>query len=204
MRTLSAHNISYLTQVRQSLHQRPEISGEEKHTAARIVQELTQAGADQIWENLGGYGVAAAFSGTEPGPTILFRCELDALPIPEISTLSYCSEIEGKGHLCGHDGHMCIVLGVALGLANRPTKGRVILLFQPAEETGFGAQAVVNDPRWPEIRPDYAFAYHNVPGRPLAEIGVHGGPANWTVLLLPCSSSNATSLPSFFYLNPSS
>jgi amidohydrolase len=177
MRTLSAENIIYLTKVRQSLHQQPEISGEEMHTAAKIVWELTQAGADQIWENLGGYGVAAAFCGKEPGPTILFRCELDALPIAEKSTLSYCSEIEGKGHLCGHDGHMCIVLGVALGLVVRPRHGRVILLFQPAEETGFGAKAVINDPRWPEIRPDYAFAYHNVPGRPLAEIGLHTGPA---------------------------
>ncbi|SIT02285.1 amidohydrolase [Neptunomonas antarctica] len=177
MRTLSAENITYLTKVRQSLHQQPEISGEEMHTAAKIVRELTQAGADQVWENLGGYGVAAAFCGKEPGPTILFRCELDALPIAEKSTLSYCSEVEGKGHLCGHDGHMCIVLGVALGLVVRPRHGRVILLFQPAEETGFGAKAVINDPRWPEIRPDYAFAYHNVPGRPLAEIGLHTGPA---------------------------
>ena len=177
MRTLSAENITYLTEVRQALHQRPEISGEEKQTAARIIQELKQAGADQIWENLGGYGVAAAFRGAQPGPTVLFRCELDALPITEQSTLSYCSEIDGKAHLCGHDGHMCIVLGVALGLVERPTHGRVILLFQPAEETGFGAQAVINDPRWPEIRPDYAFAYHNVPGRPLAEIGVHVGTA---------------------------
>lgn len=177
MRTLTAENVTYLTTVRQSLHQWPEISGEEKHTAERIVQELKQAGADQIWENLGGYGVAAAFCGATPGPTILFRCELDALPITEKSTLSYCSEIEGKGHLCGHDGHMCIVLGVALGLVERPTHGRVILLFQPAEETGFGAKAVINDPRWPEIRPDYAYAYHNVPGRPLAEVGLHTGPA---------------------------
>lgn len=177
MRTLSTKSVAYLTSVRRSLHQRPEISGEEKHTAARIVQELSQAGADQIWQNLGGYGVAAAFCGENPGPTVLFRCELDALPIAEKTNLAYTSEIEGKGHLCGHDGHMCMVLGVALGLAQRPTHGRVILLFQPAEETGFGAKAVIDDIRWPEIRPDYAFAFHNVPGRPLGEIGLHTGPA---------------------------
>lgn len=177
MRTLSSVQVAYLTKVRQSLHQHPELSGEEKLTAAKVVQELTRAGADQIWENLGGHGVAAAFSGALPGPTILIRCELDALPITEKSTLPYCSAVKGKGHLCGHDGHMSIVLGVALGLAERPAYGRIILLFQPAEETGFGAQAVISDPRWQEIRPDYAFAYHNVPGRPLAEIGVNVGTA---------------------------
>ncbi|WP_458790811.1 amidohydrolase [Yoonia sp. MH D7] len=164
--------------LRHDLHRQPEISGEEAKTAARIVQELTRAGADQIWQNLGGYGVAAEFRGAKPGPTVLIRCELDGLPIAEESTLPYRSEVEGKGHLCGHDGHMCMVMGVALGLAKRPARGRVILLFQPAEETGFGAQAVIDDPRWPVIRPDYAFAYHNVPGRPLGEIGLREGPAN--------------------------
>jgi amidohydrolase len=164
--------------LRHNLHRQPEISGEEAQTATRIVHELTRAGADQIWQNLGGYGVAAEFRGAAPGPTVLVRCELDGLPIAEESTLPYRSEIDGKGHLCGHDGHMCIVMGVALGLAKRPVRGRVILLFQPAEETGFGAQAVIDDPRWPEIRPDYAFAFHNVPGRPLGEIGLRAGPAN--------------------------
>ena len=125
-----------------------------------------------------GHGVAAEFCGAISGPTVLIRCELDGLPITEESTLSYRSEVEGKGHLCGHDGHMCMVIGVALGLSKRPARGRVILLFQPAEETGFGAQAVVDDPRWSELRPDYAFAYHNVPGRPLGEIGLRVGPCN--------------------------
>ena len=175
---ISSEQTTYLTRLRHDLHRQPEISGEEAQTAARIVQELTHAGADQIWQNLGGYGVAAEFRSAKPGPTVLIRCELDGLPIKEESTLPYRSEIDGKGHLCGHDGHMCMVMGVALGLADRPARGRVILLFQPAEETGFGAQAVINDPRWPQIRPDYAFAYHNVPGRPLGEIGLRAGPAN--------------------------
>lgn len=178
MASISSEQTAYLTKLRHDLHRQPEISGEEAKTAARIVQEVTRAGADQIWQNLGGHGVAAEFRGAKPGPTVLIRCELDGLPIAEKSTLPYRSEIAGKGHLCGHDGHMCIVIGVALGLAKRPALGRVILLFQPAEETGFGAQAVIDDPRWLEIRPDYAFAYHNVPGRPLGEIGLRAGPAN--------------------------
>lgn len=175
---LTNTQLAYLQSLRQTLHQSPEISGEEVETAARITQELTRAGADRVWTGLGGHGVAAEFCGQQDGPTVLIRCELDALPIPEISQAPYRSQIEGKGHLCGHDGHMVMVLGVALALKTRPATGRVILLFQPAEETGAGAAAVINDPRWPELRPDFAFAYHNVPGRPLGEIGLCPGVSN--------------------------
>lgn len=178
MTVLTKTQIRDLTALRHALHRRPEISGEEAVTSTRIAQELEALGADRIWCGLGGHGVAAEFTGLEPGPTVLLRCELDGLPILEISDLAYASEVEGKGHLCGHDGHMVSLLGVATGLARRPAKGRVILLFQPAEETGAGAKAVIEDARWPEIRPDYAFAYHNVPGRPLGEIGLRPGPGN--------------------------
>lgn len=175
---LTTDQIAYLTDLRQHLHQQPEISGEEEQTGARIAQELARAGADRIWTGLGGHGVAAEFAGKRPGPTVMIRCELDALPIPEISQAPYRSQVEGKGHLCGHDGHMVMVLGLALALHARPAQGRVILLFQPAEETGAGAEAVIKDPRWPELRPDYAFAYHNVPGRPLGEVGLCRGVSN--------------------------
>lgn len=178
MRALSADQLAYLVTLRHDLHQTPELSGEEHQTADRIAAELTTIGADQIWRGLGGHGVAAAFTGRDDGPTVLLRCELDGLPIREISDLPYASRIPGKGHLCGHDGHMVSLLGVAMRLVERPQKGRAILLFQPAEETGAGAQAVIDDPRWPEIRPDFAFAYHNVPGRPLGEVGLRAGPGN--------------------------
>ncbi|WP_343211881.1 amidohydrolase (plasmid) [Aliisedimentitalea scapharcae] len=178
MPVLSSDQVSSLLALRHDLHRRPEVSGQEQETAARITAELTVLGADRLWQGLGGHGVAAEFTGAGAGPTVLLRCELDGLPIREISDLPYQSEIEGRGHLCGHDGHMVSLLGVAMGLARRPARGRVILLFQPAEETGAGAQAVIEDPRWPEIRPDYAFAYHNVPGRPLGEIGLRPGPGN--------------------------
>lgn len=170
--------IAELTALRHDLHRRPELSGEERETAERIAAELTARGADRLWRGLGGHGVAAEFRGAEPGPTLLFRCELDGLPIREVSDLPYTSRFPGRGHLCGHDGHMVTLLGVATRLAKRPPRGRVILLFQPAEETGAGAAAVIADPQWPEIRPDYAFAYHNVPGRPLGEIGLRPGPGN--------------------------
>ncbi|GAA6164621.1 amidohydrolase [Pelagimonas sp. KU-00592-HH] len=178
MVALSKDQMSALIALRHELHRHPEVSGEEAWTAERIAQELEALGADRIWRGLGGHGVAAEFAGREDGPTVLLRCELDGLPIREISDLPYVSEIEGKGHLCGHDGHMVSILGVAMHLAKRPAKGRVVLLFQPAEETGAGAKAVIEDPRWPEIRPDYAFAYHNVPGRPLGEVGLRTGAGN--------------------------
>lgn len=178
MYDLSPEQLNYLVARRHELHQAPEISGEEAQTARRIASELTMLGADRLWLNLGGHGVAAEFRGAEAGPTVLLRCELDGLPIREISALPYRSKIDGKGHLCGHDGHMVSLLGVAMLLATRPRKGRVILLFQPAEETGAGAKSVIEDPRWPELRPDFAFAYHNVPGRPLGEIGLRAGPGN--------------------------
>ncbi|MCV2890989.1 amidohydrolase [Ruegeria aquimaris] len=178
MTVLTQEQVATLTVLRRELHRKPEVSGEEAETARRIAQELTARGADWIWQGLGGHGVAAAFDGVTDGPTVLLRCELDGLPIHEINDIAHKSEIEGKGHLCGHDGHMVSMLGVATALANRPATGRVILLFQPAEETGAGAKAVIEDARWPELRPDYAFAYHNVPGRPLGEVGLRAGPSN--------------------------
>ncbi len=178
MHKLTPAQISKLRTLRRDLHSFPEISGSEEITAKRIETELRNLNADRIWTGVGGHGIAAEFVGKSAGPTVMLRCELDALPITELSDLPYKSQIDGKGHLCGHDGHMASLIGVAMGLATRPISGRVILLFQPSEETGCGAKAVMEDPVWPQICPDFAFAYHNVPGRPLGEIGFRPGPSN--------------------------
>jgi metal-dependent amidase/aminoacylase/carboxypeptidase family protein len=88
--------------------------------------------------------VAGVFDSGKPGPAILFRAELDGLPIHETGMPEWRSQIAGKGHMCGHDGHMAILCGLARRLqAERPARGRIILMFQPAEETGAGARAVV-------------------------------------------------------------
>ncbi len=167
----------WLVALRRDLHRRPELSDGEERTAARIVAELERHGPDEIVTGLGTHGVAAIYDSGRDGPTILFRCELDALPITEISTFGWRSEIDGKGHLCGHDGHMAILCGLAEKLAAyRPARGRVVLLFQPAEETGSGAAGVIADQRFARIRPDYAFALHNLPGLPLGAVGVRAGP----------------------------
>lgn len=168
-----------LVELRHRLHRRPEISGEERETAATIVEVLKPTGPDRIVTGLGGHGVAAIYEGAEPGPTVMIRAELDALPIEELSDSDHRSEIPGKGHLCGHDGHMTILAGVARGLSrNPPQRGRAILLFQPAEETGAGAAAVIADPKFAEIAPDYAFSLHNRPGFPVGQARISEGAAN--------------------------
>lgn len=166
-----------LIDLRHELHRYPELSGEESVTATRILKYLGECSPSQIITNLGGHGVAAIYDSGQEGETILLRCELDALPIIETGQLPHRSTIEGKGHLCGHDGHMAIIVGVAQRLASRPTtRGRIVLLFQPAEETGAGAPSVLADEKFEAIKPDFAYALHNLPGKPLGHIGIKSGP----------------------------
>lgn len=164
-------SLSQLIALRQELHRFPELSGEESATAQRIAAFFAQMSHTKLIPNLGGTGLAFIWEGEKEGPTTLFRCELDALPILEKGEIPYRSEMVGKSHVCGHDGHMAILSGLGLYLdQSPPMRGKVVLLFQPAEETGDGARAVLADPRFAEIRPDYAFALHNLPGFPLHQI----------------------------------
>lgn len=177
--TLSQTDLAELTQIRRVLHQFPEVSGQERETAARVIAALQDLGADEIVTGLGGHGVAAVFNGASAGPTVMFRAELDALPIHEISQAAHRSTIAGKGHLCGHDGHIVLLLGLGRLLSRaRPASGRVILMFQPAEEDGSGARAVVADPRYDALRPDWAFAIHNWPGIALGQVLLAEGVVN--------------------------
>ncbi len=156
-----------LIKLRKDIHQHPELSGHEKETAKRVVNFIKPFGPDEIITNVGGDGILVIFNGKEPGKTILFRAELDALPIQEINEFSYKSVTENVSHKCGHDGHSTILCGLAKKLSeNRPKKGRVILLFQPAEENGMGAVAMYNDEKFKPYHPDFAFALHNLPGFP--------------------------------------
>lgn len=165
-----------LIQLRHTLHQFPEIALEEYKTAERILDFFKPLQPDVTYEKLGGTGLAFVFKGKMPGKRMLFRCELDALPIEDLKESPHQSQIKGKGHLCGHDGHMAIICGLGEKLAqNRPETGEVVLLFQPAEETGDGAKAILGDPRFEEIRPDQAFALHNLPGFPLHQVVMRQG-----------------------------
>jgi len=179
MNQLTNRDIVELVEWRHALHRRPEVSGEERETAAAVVDFINPTGPDWMVTGLGGHGIAAVYDSGHPGPTVLFRCELDGLPIEEISDLPYRSEIAGRGHLCGHDGHMATLAALARLLGRRkPARGRVVLLFQPAEENGAGAAAVIADPRFAGIRPDYAFSLHNMPGIAPGEARLSAGPAN--------------------------
>lgn len=160
-----------LIQLRHNLHQNPEIAGEESQTATRILEFFKALEPDEVIEGLGGTGLAFIFKGKKSGQRLLFRCELDALPIRELGNPTYKSQVNGKAHLCGHDGHMAIICGLGEKLAKkRPESGEVVLLFQPAEETGEGAKRILKDPRFGFIHPDFAFALHNLPGYPLHQI----------------------------------
>lgn len=176
---LTNSDIAELTEFRRLLHRHPELSGQEAWTAAEVVAALQPLAPDQILTGLGGHGVAAVWEATEPGPTVLFRSELDALPIEELSEAPYRSSVPGTAHLCGHEGHSTILLGLARLIArDGPKRGRVVLMFQPAEEDGSGAAAVLADPRFAGIRPDWAFALHNMPGLPFGQAVIAPGPAN--------------------------
>lgn len=154
-----------LIQLRQELHKHPEVSGNESKTAKRILDFLAKYAPNEIIKNLGGDGLLAIYNGKEDGKSVLFRCELDALPIQEINSFDYKSVYEGVSHKCGHDGHMAILCGMAKTLHENPLeKGTVMLLFQPAEEDGNGAKRVINDSNFDAIKPDFAFALHNLPG----------------------------------------
>jgi|FLOH01.1.fsa_nt_gi amidohydrolase len=159
--------LSQLTKLRRELHKYPELSDQEKNTSRLIKEHIIQFDPDEIIEKIGKHGIAFVFKGKQAGPTVMFRCELDALPINEINDFDYKSANSGVSHKCGHDGHMAIMSGLAQVLNNNPPeKGRVVLLFQPSEETGQGAKNVLQDSKFEQIKPDYIFALHNIPGFP--------------------------------------
>jgi len=161
---LAFEEINYLTNFRKKLHQFPELSDNEEQTAQAVVEELKLCNPTTIITKLGGHGVAAIFKGPLKGETILFRAELDALPITEENTFEHTSKHPGISHKCGHDGHATILIGLARTLKLNPLlKGEVILLFQPAEENGNGAKAVLADEKFKSIKPDFVFSLHNVP-----------------------------------------
>lgn len=156
--------MDHLISLRHTLHQYPEVSNNEYLTAGRITSFIKEYDPDEIID-LGKTGKAFVFKGEEADKTLMFRAELDALPIREENSISHISRNKGIAHLCGHDGHMAILAGLAERIAgDRPEKGKAVLLFQPAEELEQGARDVINDNNFKAIRPDYIFALHNIPG----------------------------------------
>ena len=165
--------------LRKHIHKHPELSGSEHDTAKFIIKQFSQLKPHRVYESVGGTGLAFCFDSPKEGPNVLFRCELDALPIQEINRFEHKSIFDGVSHKCGHDGHMAIIMALAEKVSeNLPKKGSVTFLFQPAEETGEGAISVINDPQFAHFKPDYAFALHNLPGHPMGKVLIREGSFN--------------------------
>jgi amidohydrolase len=160
-----------LRDLRRSLHRYPEVSGAEIHTARQVKEFISAYAPDRIIESVGGHGLLVIYEFGSEGPTVLIRSELDALPIQEVNDFEHRSLSNGISHKCGHDGHTTILAGLAPWLQRQSfAGGKVVLLFQPAEETGEGAKAMLADPKFAAIQPDYIFALHNIPGVPMHQI----------------------------------
>lgn len=161
-----------LEKVRKELHKFPEVSEEEYETKKRIQTFLKEHTSCKVVP-VAKTGLLAIFNENEEGKTVMLRADIDALPIQEVNTFEHKSVNEGISHKCGHDGHTTILLGVAKLLTENPLhKGKVLLLFQPSEENGRGAQFVLEDSSFKELNIDYAFALHNLPGFTKQEIVV--------------------------------
>jgi len=189
-------DIRELLQLRHELHREPELSGAEVKSGQKLKNFLSSKDPDRLITGLGGHGLLAVYSGNKPGKTILLRCETDAVPVIEDLQLPYSSTTRGIAHKCGHDGHMAILAGVASALqSNPPERGSVLLLFQPAEETGEGAALVLADGKFNEFQPDMVFAMHNLPGFPLGSIvtgtGVFASASRGLIIKLKGGSSHA-------------
>lgn len=174
--------MQHLTALRQDLHTHPEVSGFEHATHGRIAAYLRVNAPDaQIVENIAETGLAAVISHGSNARTLIYRADTDALPIDEQNDLAYASRTPGTMHACGHDGHVAIAAGLAERFAADPIPDtRVIVLFQPAEEIGTGAKAVLSDPRFTQLITDPAttrtLAIHNLPGFPLGQLAIRTGP----------------------------
>ncbi len=165
MKTLIQGIIPHYRAIRQKIHQHPELRYEEVQTAALIQHELIQLGL-KPQAHIGKTGVVAILDSGKPGKTVALRADMDALPIVEQNTFAYQSQHKGIMHACGHDGHVATLLGVANILSQQKDKlhGKVKFIFQPAEEGGAGALAMINDGVLDNPPVDAIFGYHNYPG----------------------------------------
>lgn len=159
-----------LKSIRHYLHRHPEVSQQEHETQKYLLGLLRELDTDNL-QTTAKTGILVSFYGKKPGKNILLRADIDALPIEETIETVYKSVHAGVSHKCGHDGHATIMYGVASHFARtRPENGNVHLLFQPAEENGWGARNVIADGLLNHLDLDMVFALHNLPGFALHRI----------------------------------
>jgi hippurate hydrolase len=159
---------------RRRIHAHPELAFEEQNTAARVEEQLKRLRIP-CRTGVGKTGIVALLDGARPGPTIAIRADMDALPITEPLGLSFASKVAGKMHACGHDAHTAIVVGVAALLCGMrgDLAGRVMFVFQPAEETLTGAAAMLEAGAFADLVPDAILGFHNWPQLRTGTVGWH-------------------------------
>lgn len=172
-----ADYVPQMTEWRRHLHQNPETRFDCENTAAFIAARLREFGITEIHEGIAQSGIVAIIEGQGEGQTIGLRADIDALPVTEETGLPYASQVPGKMHACGHDGHTTMLLGAARYLAEtRNFRGRVALIFQPAEEWGGGAGVMVEEGVMERFDIAQVYALHNSPGVPFGRFEGRAGP----------------------------
>jgi hippurate hydrolase len=164
---------------RQDFHRNPELLYDVERTAGRVAELLESFGVDEVVTGLGRTGVVAVIKGRNGGAgrVIGLRADMDALPITERTGKAYASTVPGKMHACGHDGHISMLLGAAKYLAEtRNFAGTAVLIFQPAEEGGAGAAAMVKDGLMDRFGIEQVYGMHNGPGIPVGSFAIRTGP----------------------------
>ena len=165
-----------MTAWRHELHSHPEFGFEEKRTAAFVARKLREFGLDEVVEGVGGTGVVGTLRRGGGNRSIALRADMDALRIPEQGDRPYRSQTEGLMHACGHDGHTAMLLGAARMLAeDGDFDGTVRFIFQPAEEWGKGALAMLGDGLMTRFPFDEIYGLHNMPGLPLGVFQTRAG-----------------------------
>ena len=166
-----------MTAWRRDLHAHPEFGFEEKRTSAFVAAKLREFGLDDVVEGIGGTGVVGTLRRGAGNRAIALRADMDALRIAEQGARAYCSQNPGAMHACGHDGHTAMLLGAAKLLAGEGGfDGTVRFVFQPAEEWGRGAVAMLDDGLMARFPFDEIYGLHNMPGLPVGHFETRVGP----------------------------
>lgn len=168
-----------ITAWRRDFHENPEILYETVRTGQKVAELLESFGVDEVTTGIGKTGVVGVIRGRNGGAgrSVGLRADMDALPIEEATDKPYASKVPGKMHACGHDGHTAMLLGAAKYLAEtRNFDGTVIVIFQPAEEGGAGAKAMIDDGLMTRWQIDEVYGMHNYPGMPVGEFAIRKGP----------------------------
>lgn len=183
----TSNQLDELIAFRRDLHENPELLYDVHRTAEKVAEALRAAGLDEVVTGIGRTGVVGVIHGqtNKSGRAIALRSDMDALPIHEETGAEWASKIPGKMHACGHDGHTTMLLGAARELAkSRAFDGTVIVIFQPAEEGGAGAKAMIDDglfKRWPV---NEVYGMHNRPNLPVGDFIINSGPIMGSVDVL--------------------